>query len=194
MHSLIAIAITSFVGFAASQTIDPSTVPIALRSNWCLAQTTSCPLICLQTPGNSESPQQNTCDAPTLSFSCVCSNGATPNATEYSQTIPYFICTESNNECVNNCGGNSGCQSACRTSHPCGAQDPQRVNITSTSTFAAKTGVATGTGKDDYAGFGTSTSAPGGKKNGGPAAIDLGQSYGAGLVMAGVFAGFALFL
>ncbi|KAH0562458.1 hypothetical protein GP486_002850 [Trichoglossum hirsutum] len=116
-------------------------------------------------------------------------NGATPNATEYSQTIPYFLCTEANTDCVNNCAGNSGCQSACRTSHPCGAQDPQRVNITSTTTSVTKTGTATGTG--DYAGFG---SGPGGKKNGGSAAIDLSQSYGAGMVMAGIFAGFALFL
>jgi hypothetical protein len=52
-----------------------------------------------------------------------------------------------------------------------------------------QTGTATGTG--GYAAFGSS---PSGKKNGGAAAIDLGQSYGAGFVMAGLFAGFALFL
>ena len=56
-----------------------------------------------------------------------------------------------------------------------------------------KTGMATGTGKD-YGGFETGSPAPGGKKNGGTAAIDLGQSYSAGVVMAGLFAGFALLL
>jgi len=192
MHSLVAVVVASLVGFVTTQTIDPDTVPKALRSNWCLAQTTSCPLICLQTPGNTEVPDDNSCDADTLSFSCICSNGISPNASEYSQTIPYFLCTESNNECVNNCAGNSGCQSACRTSRPCGAQEPQRVNITSTSTSMTQTGLATGTG--NYAGFATGTSGPGGKKNGGTAAIDLGQSYSAGIVMAGLFAGFALLL
>lgn len=190
MLSLVAVVVVSLVRIVAAQTIDPSTVPLSLRSNWCLSQTTSCPLICLQTPGNSEQPEENSCEPDTLVFSCVCSNGATPNASEYSQTIPYFICTEANNECVNNCGGNSGCQYACRTSHPCGAQNPQRVNTTSTSTTMTQTGKATGTG-DPYAPFGSSAS---GKKNGGTAAFDLGQSYGAGFVMAGLFAGFALFL
>ena len=55
-----------------------------------------------------------------------------------------------------------------------------------------KTAAATGTG--NYEAFSTGSSGPGGKKNSGAAAIDLGQSYSVGIVMAGLFAGFALLL
>ncbi|KAI9828918.1 MAG: hypothetical protein M1826_005841 [Phylliscum demangeonii] len=84
----------------------------------------------------------NDCDPSTLIFHCICSNGLSPNASEYSQTIPYYLCTETNNQCVANCGGNSACQSACREQHPCGAQAPKRVNTSSSSTTATATDAA----------------------------------------------------
>jgi cobalamin biosynthesis Mg chelatase CobN len=98
----------------------------------------------------------------TLSWSCVCDNGQTPNASEYSQTIPYFECTESNNDCVANCNGDSTCQSACRyvfgllfsltqrrtkliynaynrSNNPCGAKDPTPANSSTRSHTMTKT-------------------------------------------------------
>jgi len=87
MHSLVAVVVASFVGFAVAQTIDPSTVPIAIRDQWCQAQITACPLICLQTPGNTASTEDNSCDPSTLDFSCVCSDGQSPNATEIMRAL-----------------------------------------------------------------------------------------------------------
>lgn len=123
-----------------------------------------------------------------------------PNASEFSQTLPYFICTEYGNQCVAGCNGNTACQSNCRTQHPCGAQDPTRVNVTTTSATQTATtvpaGATSGTAGVVYTGLGggaAATTAPSSsKKSGAEAALDLGRSYGLGVVFAGIFAGFAL--
>lgn len=193
------------VGWAVGQSIDPSTIPLATRDQWCSQQETSCPLICLQLPNGTASTQSNTCDASTLQYSCVCSDGQSPNSTEYSQTIPYFICTAYNTQCQNSCNGQSTCQAACVQDHPCGASEPKRYNVTSTSTSgtATATGTATNTGSGGdivYTGFGTGSATTGGATSGGSSGIvrpllsDLGQFFGLFTVVAGVLGGFALLL
>ncbi|GAM85983.1 hypothetical protein ANO11243_039930 [Dothideomycetidae sp. 11243] len=64
-------------------------------------------------------------------------DGITPNSSEYSQTLPYYVCTEWGTQCVAGCGSDSNCASECRVDHPCGAQDPTRVNTTTASTMSA---------------------------------------------------------
>ncbi|MDI1488232.1 MAG: hypothetical protein OHK93_007506 [Ramalina farinacea] len=74
----------------------------------------------------------------TLSYSCICSNGLQPNSSQYSQTIPYYECTTAATDCVNKCEQtDSSCQSACRTDNKCGAQNPTRVNLTTSSASAS---------------------------------------------------------
>lgn len=110
-------------------------------------------------------------------------------------------------QCVANCGnGNNQCQAACTQQHPCGAQDPVRVNVTSTSSTMTATGTdsAAATGSSAagtvYNGFGnagattaagstSSTSAP---KSSAQTAVDLGRSYGIMVIIVGLFAGFTL--
>ena len=140
-------------------------------------------------------------DQSDLSYSCVCSNGISPNASQYSQTIPYYECTESNTQCVNNCPqGNSACQAACRTNNPCGAQDPVRVNLTTSSSTMAATAAstATGSGGADYTGFGgaaaTTSSSTDGKSAASTLAVSFGQTFGIGVVACGFLAGFVLIL
>lgn len=150
----------------------------------------------------------------TLTYDCVCGNGYTPNVANYSQTIPFFECQEYGNQCVNSCGsGDTACQSACRDDHPCGAQNPTRINATSTSSTISSTGVpagaTSGTAGVVFTGLGggavaTATSASSGsstssassdtKKSGSKAVLDVGRSYGLAIVLAGVFAGFALIM
>ncbi|KAI5284594.1 hypothetical protein KEM54_001211, partial [Ascosphaera aggregata] len=90
-----------------------------------------------------------------LSFSCICSNGDIPNATEYSQTIPYYLCTERNNQCVKDCPNNNGdCQFRCRADNPCGAKSPKRLNTTTTTA----TGTATSGATDSTGTSGTAAS------------------------------------
>jgi len=208
MHSLktsaIVLATAFFIG-AQSQAvyyIDPNSVPLTERQSWCQTQQVSCPLICLQLPGvTTETTDSNSCDATSLTYSCVCQNGMSPNASEYSQTLPYFICTEYGDQCVASCNGATQCQSDCRSQHPCGAQDPVRVNVTSsTSTAMASTtvpaGASSGTNGVVFTALGgspTGSSSSGTtSKSGSSAAMDFGRSYGLAVVFAGLFAGFAL--
>ncbi|PNS20393.1 hypothetical protein CAC42_5843 [Sphaceloma murrayae] len=95
---LLAIGLLS--GLTVAQyNINPTSVPQSLRQYWCDSQITQCPLICLQYNG-STGAIANDCDASNLSYECVCSTGISPNSTEYSQTLPYFVCTEWGNQCV----------------------------------------------------------------------------------------------
>lgn len=186
-------------------TIDPSSVPLAIRDSWCVTQKSSCPLLCLQLPGESSTTSTNKCDAASLTYQCVCGNGLSPNASEYSQTLPFFICSEYGNQCVKNCyAGNTQCQSDCRNNNRCGAQDPTRVNVTSSSSIAATATGASATASGDvvHSGFGSSadastttgSSSSDNKKSGADMALGLGRSYGLAVVFTGVFAGFALVL
>jgi hypothetical protein len=188
-------------------TINPESVSLPTRQGWCSSQTASCPLLCLQLAGDSSTTAVNECDAEALSYECVCGNGLSPNASEFSQTLPYFECQEYGNQCVAACNGNTPCQSACRDDHPCGAQNPTRVNLT-TSTSSTATGSPAGAttgagGEVVYNGLGgdaaTTTPASGAQatspsdsKNGSQMALDIGRSYSFAVVFAGLFAGFAL--
>lgn len=189
--------------------IDPDSVPMAIRSNWCVTQKSSCPLLCLQLPGKSATTAANDCDPQSLTYDCVCGNGLSPNASEYSQTLPFFKCQEYTNQCANNCGGNPSCQAACRTDNPCGAQNPTRVNTTTSSATQTATqanGKPQGTDGVVYNGLGgeaeptqgsDSSAVKGnnaGGSNGAGAMYDLGRSYGLAVVLSGVFAGFALIM
>ncbi|KAK2810163.1 hypothetical protein FQN50_003133 [Emmonsiellopsis sp. PD_5] len=192
----VLLALSSVASFASAQSIDPESVPEATRAAWCNDQETSCPLLCMQLKGADGEPIENDCDEDTLAYSCVCSNNQSPNATEYSQTIPYYICTEANNQCVNNCNGDSTCQTACREDNPCGAQSPKRVTVTATTKTAAATGTSTATDVV-YTGLGEGSASGGGDDKGGAAGhvtLQMGQVYGVGVVVAGFLAGFAVLL
>ncbi|KAI7639355.1 hypothetical protein KC319_g14452, partial [Hortaea werneckii] len=123
--------------------------------------------ICTQTtPSHSADTQTNTCDPTTLTYACICANGLSPNISEYSQTLPYYICQEWTNQCVANCApADNACASSCRADHPCGALNPTRVNTSTVSSTMSRTtaggsGEATTTGGDTvYTGFGGDSAA-----------------------------------
>ncbi|OJJ46077.1 hypothetical protein ASPZODRAFT_133057 [Penicilliopsis zonata CBS 506.65] len=204
MMSWWLLLLAAVFGLVSGQTIDPDSVPIGTRDQWCNSQTSACPLLCLQIPGTKSTTQQNSCDPKTLVYSCVCSNGVSPNASQYSETIPYFECTESNNQCVDNCQGDSSCQSACRQDNPCGAQNPTRVNVTTTK--GGKTATATdgssGTGSAAtdvvYTGIGTGAVTVTSDAKAGLAvrgvSFEAGHLYGLVAVVSGFLAGMAVLL
>ncbi|KAN0093938.1 hypothetical protein V8E51_017122 [Hyaloscypha variabilis] len=198
-----AVLATALFSMSVSQVtyyIDPNSVPLATRQQWCTSQETACPLLCLQLPGASSTTAANDCDPTDLTYDCICGNGLSPNASEYSQTLPYFICQTYGDQCVAACNGDTSCQSACRDDHPCGAQNPTRVNTTTTSTMASTTlpaGATTGAGGVVYTGLGggsaaTTTASTSNKKSGSRAALDVGRNYGLAVLFGGLFAGFAL--
>lgn len=190
---------------SAQYSIDPETVPEATRDIWCSNQQNACPLICLQTSANSSDTVANDCDPATLDYSCICENNLSPNASEFSQTIPYYVCTEWGTQCIAGCGGNTDCEFNCRALHPCGAQNPTRVNITTTSSSATGSQTATNggeatnsAGQTVYNGLGgtgaAATPTGSSSQTGAATALQLGQAYGLFAVAAGIFGGFALLL
>jgi len=190
-----------FMNTQAQYTIDPNSVPLATRQSWCQSQVASCPLLCLQNQGQSDATtSENDCDATSLTYNCICGNGLTPSLANYSQTIPYFECTEFGSQCIAACNNDQTCQSACRANNPCGAQNPTRVNTTTSSSMPSTTevpaGATSGPNGVVYTGLGggsaatpTSSST---KKSGSDMALDLGRSYGLAVVFTGLLAGFAL--
>lgn len=92
------------------------------------------------------------------------------------------------------------CQSNCREDNPCGAQNPTRINATSTTSSASSaTGTNGAAGGGAVNGFNAAeptsssgSSGNGGGSNAGVSAMDLGQSYGLAVIFTGIFAGFAL--
>ncbi|KAF4124911.1 Conserved hypothetical, protein [Geosmithia morbida] len=187
-RSTLVSVVTLFVAVGQAQyKIDPDSVDSDVRDAWCVTQKDTCPLICQQTkPGTT---LVNTCDSATLTYGCLCGDNKKPNLSEYSLTLPYFVCREWGTQCVANCGEhNNECASDCRQNHPCGAQSPTRVNVTSTS--AAATASAT----DDttiYDRPGTSSSDD---DEGAAATLALGRTYGTAVVLGGMFVGFAILL
>jgi len=183
--------LAALVSSQSAITISPDSVAQSQRDAWCRDQKSTCPILCQQSAG-SGSTTANDCDTKTLSWHCVCkSNGLTPNMSEFSLTIPYYVCTESNNQCVKACGNNNQCQYDCRAKNPCGAQNPSPPNASAT---ASKTGTATGsaaTGSSTDDGFGNPTS---GGQNAANTLLNIGQAYGVGIVAAGIFAGAQLIL
>ena len=138
-----------------------------------------------------------------LAYSCICSNGQQPNSSQYSQTIPYYECTQAATNCVNKCEQtDTSCQSACRSDNPCGAQNPVRVNTSTISTMAAtatssKSGASTAgsSASNTFTGFGGSSTA----KSVGSAriqtlALGFGGKYGLLVVLGGMMGGFMFML
>lgn len=129
-----------------------------------------------------DGPQQG------LTYGCLCGNNQRPNVSEYTLTLPYFICTEWGNQCVKACKDNNRCAAECRENNQCGATSPKKYNSTATAsalTTASQTGDATTIYTDGPGGSS-------GAKQGGGAALDGGATCGMALLLTGLLAGFAL--
>jgi hypothetical protein len=129
-----------------------------------------------------------------LTYGCVCSNGLQPNISQYTLTLPYFTCTEWGTQCVKRCGQNNECSRECREGNPCGALDPPKPNVTSTTTTGSATGTAaaTSTGPIVFNGLGGEASSTSTPPRNGAASLSVGNWLGFIPVAAGLAAGFAM--
>jgi len=188
------LALAGAVAVSADYYVTPDTVPISTRKAWCTQQRSMCKPICLDAGSNGE-PEVNTCDADTLTYGCVCSDGKQPNVTEYTLTLPYYVCTEWGQQCIKNCNGNNQCQGDCTQKHPCGAQSPKTANKTRTTSSAVSSATAAPTDQT-YSGLGdgSADSDSSGKGKNAAGALRLGDSYGLAVLAGGLFAGFAMLL
>lgn len=135
--------------------------------------------------------------------------------TQYTQTLPFFICQEWGNQCVTACGSDNACSSDCREKHPCGAQDPAKPNSSttsrtmSTSATASQTGLEAGATTNDagetiFTGFGGASSTGGSDgaqesaasegKGGRAASLEVGYTFGFVTLAGAFFGGMALVL
>jgi len=131
-----------------------------------------------------------------LAWTCVCANGETPSVANYSQTVPYYICTEWGNQCVAACGQDNSCSSNCRQQHPCGAQNPTRVNSSTITSTMSQTGTGSGSAETGgtFGGQSGDSGSSSGNKSGAVSILELGQTMGIGFIAASVFAGFCILL
>ncbi|KAI5798930.1 hypothetical protein EDC01DRAFT_23410 [Geopyxis carbonaria] len=163
------------------------------RDFWCQSQVAACPLLC----GDLEKKTvKNECFPDNLFYQCLCSEGITPNLTEYSQTIPYFQCTIDLNACVKGCSGDPKCNTQCPKTHVCGASSPKKSNSTKTTSSATASASASATGDssdDSGSGFASSdgsSNASSDSSGAGGLVISVGKAYGLGLVAVGIGAAF----
>lgn len=126
----------------------------------------------------------------------MCSDGKQPNVTEYTQTLPYHVCTAWGSQCVTACGSDNKCASDCREKHPCGAQTPTRNNdTTSSTTVAAPAATSTGPPADQaYDGFAGGSGDDSNNDKNAAGSLRFANSYGLAVVAGGLFAGFAVLL
>ncbi|KAH0337088.1 hypothetical protein KCU81_g8258, partial [Aureobasidium melanogenum] len=115
LYSTIFFAASAFTGLAAAQvqsgnyTIDPNSVDSTTRSSWCRAEFNTCNVLC-----GSGGFKTNSCDANSLTYSCVCNNGLTPNMSQYESSLPDYECQTYRGQCLANNAGNSTAQDQCK--------------------------------------------------------------------------------
>ncbi|KAI3399957.1 hypothetical protein diail_5113 [Diaporthe ilicicola] len=177
----------------ADYMIDPSSVPLSTRKSWCQSEISTCPSICQDQ--SDTGAQVNTCDPDTLQYGCLCGDNTQPNVSQYSLTLPYFVCTEWGNQCVSKCNGDNTCESACRQDHPCGATDPSPPNKSSTTTAASGTVSSTADATAVFTGVagqtGSASSTSGVAK---PASSEMARLYAMTGTLGLFFMGFAYLL
>lgn len=192
MKSVAVLALASGLFTVASAQVYPvitaDDISNSTREIWCEQQTGICPNLC-QDQAHVD-PEFNDCWTEDLHFECVCKDGSRPNMSEYSLTIPYNLCMESKQACANNCGNNQDCATSCFSGKQCGATDPRRVNVTSTTTIVSETGTATSKPSDTSS---TSDAQTTDDPFGGSMGVSLtafGSSYGVAAMIAGMAIGF----
>jgi len=119
--TVLAVAAALVASVSADYYISPDSVSLSLRQAWCRSERSTCPIICQQTPPFTT--LTNTCDPETLTYGCVCGDGLQPNVSEYSLTLPFFVCQEWGNQCVKACGMNAN---KCRSPSPAMVAAPDR--------------------------------------------------------------------
>ncbi|KAL6718980.1 hypothetical protein ACLMJK_003215 [Lecanora helva] len=155
MLLLTALFTSLLAGFAASQNsttkLDPNSVDLTTRNQWCLDERANCPLLC----GGPNNLKTNQCSGMDLTWDCTCMNGTEPTSiAQYLNTMPNHICQQEFANCRQQ---NPGSQS-CKT---CGTLDVKNVPAMTSSTAAASSAAATSGSSSASAASPSSTAASG---------------------------------
>ncbi|KAH8594352.1 hypothetical protein B0O99DRAFT_514279 [Bisporella sp. PMI_857] len=176
---------------AANSTIDPSTVDLTTRAQWCGAQQNTCGTLC------SGAADPNTCDENTLTFNCTCTaNNSSPGLIYYKQTLPTFICQQIYEVCIKNGENVAAAQKKCTDDRDknCGTLDPEKFVASSSSSSGSASATSTPTGTAGSAGSVTTTASSSSSTGAAATMMAVAGSYGSGMLAAGVVAAFGLVL
>jgi hypothetical protein len=184
---------SGLLSLAAAQVypeVTPDDVDENTRIIWCVQQDATCIGLCQdQTQGGAA---VNECSVEDLTFNCICDDNTTPNATEYSLAIPFNLCQQSKQMCVNNCEGDQACSDLCFTGKTCGATDPKRYNVTTTTSAGTPGPTASDGDDDDSNGEDDEEEDPFNVDTGmGVRLASFGSAYGIGAMVFGIALGFA---
>ncbi|KAF4632464.1 hypothetical protein G7Y89_g5675 [Cudoniella acicularis] len=195
MFAKSAVAVALLAGFAVAatsdnSTIDPSTVTLTTRSQWCQGEQNTCPILC----GGASATTSNDCDPTTLNYTCTCSNGSAPGLQYYTTTMPTFICEQIYQNCIVTGQNDAAAQKLCTTAEAnnCGHLDPSKyVAPASSSSSSAATTATSASAAGQASGTATSTSV---SKAAAATMAVMAREYGTGLLAAGAAAAFGLML
>lgn len=137
----------------------------------------------------------------TLVYNCTCSNGSAPDLAAYTNTIPYYICTTSADQCITANPNDAEAQSRCTTEirDLCGTLDPASYTAaasssSSSSAAASSTSAAASTTSATSATSVVSSAVASATAKGAAIAVKVGKEYGAGVIAAGAMAAFGYML
>ncbi|KAJ9602332.1 hypothetical protein H2200_013187 [Cladophialophora chaetospira] len=180
---------------AATQAFIPADVTATDAFNWCHAQQNTCPQIC----GGAAST--NRCDSGSFTYTCVCSNGTVPDCTAFAQTLPFFMCQATYQQCINAHPNDAQGQQTCTDNQKCGtrnataeaiaqtsaaeASSASSTSAASSSAAASSGGSASGSSSASATGAGASASSTG-------AAVAVSQQIATGAFAAILMAAFKL--
>ncbi|KAI0203952.1 hypothetical protein F4808DRAFT_416386 [Astrocystis sublimbata] len=119
-------------------TVDPESVDPLMKSQWCGSQSNVCNTLC-------GTALVNNCDTDSLDFKCECAGNGYPDMNKFMNTVPWFVCTKLNDDCItkneNNANGQKNCTA---TFHDkCGTENAQdhkgegAVSVTTSSSSSA---------------------------------------------------------
>ncbi|GAD96034.1 predicted protein [Paecilomyces variotii No. 5] len=198
MRSSIVLMVSAFAAGIAAQAnytlpagFNAGEVSSTEKASWCTGQRNICPKIC------GGAAQTNVCDPDSLSFSCVCADGSTPDSSQYKQSLPYFVCEANFGQCIQNHPNDLDGQEQCKQQEKtCGTKDATSAS-SSTSSAAASSAAATTMATSTTGGTAASTTAAkatAATSSSAASAAKLGQDYSAALLAGGLLAGFRFVL
>ena len=130
---------------SATASFNSSFITAPEAADWCSTQQLSCSQICGQYAS------ENTCNATTLRYTCICINGVIPDCTGYINTIPWYMCIATYEQCTDNITVDTEADANCKANEQCGDLDPYDGNVvslpgslstSSASTFSTSTSFA----------------------------------------------------
>jgi hypothetical protein len=79
-----------------------------------------------------------------LTYSCICSNGTAPDVSAYQETLPFYICEATYEQCIAANPNDAQGQDACRKNQKCGTLNATAVEGSSGESSASSSTSATG--------------------------------------------------